>query len=78
MVHMRVDYPEEPEVIHIPDCHISYRESYIIPKVHDFPCQYAKTTPGRDPNYSSPGLHIYVHSAIGFFPERKVRIAWCI
>lgn len=35
-------------------------------------------TPARDPNYRHPGIRIFVHSAIGFFPERKVRVAWCI
>ena len=46
--------------------------------VHDFQCRYAVTTPGRDPDYVNPGMRIYVHSAIGFYPERKVRVAWAI
>jgi hypothetical protein len=36
----------------------------------------AVETPGRDPEYVHPGLKIFVHSAIGFFPQRKVRVAW--
>jgi len=36
------------------------------------------TTPGRDPDYKSPGIKVFVHSGIGWFPERKVRVAWCV
>jgi len=32
-------------------------------------------SPGRDPDYKSPGIKLFIHSGIGFFPVRKVRVA---
>ena len=78
MVWMRVDYPDLPEVTNIDGCHLNYQHLYRIPEVHNFPCRYADTTPGRDPDYKHTGLKIFCHSGIGFFPERKVRVAWCV
>jgi len=83
-VYMRVNEPnqkeggENEERAQLEKCDILYSNFYKVPEIHKFPCQYAITTPGRDPDYHNPGLKIWVHSAIGFFPERKVRIAWCI
>lgn len=78
MVHMRIDYPDIPDIVNIDGCHLSYQHLYRIPDYHNFICRYAVTTPGRDPDYKCSGLKVYVHSGIGFFPERKVRVAWCV
>ena len=62
----------------IPSCDTTYKNAYKIPEVHNFMCKSAVSTPGRDPDYKNPGVKIFVHSAIGFFPLRKVRIAICV
>jgi hypothetical protein len=59
-------------------CHTNFRSHYLVPEVHNFVCRQAVATPGRDPDYKNPGLRIFVHSGIGFYPERKVRVAYCI